>query len=1685
MTGDHNKPPGSSLFADIVSSIPTRIFWKDRDSRFLGCNALFARDAGVSSLQELVGKSDFDMPWKDRAKRIRSDDLEIMKSAMPKLGFEERRTTSDGRTVWLRTSKAPLFDADDNVIGVLGISEDITAQKTAEELQQASEERFHALFDQSPLAIQIVAADGCTLKVNPAWEKLWGVPFEALENYNLFTDNYLLENNLMPLVKKSLHGEAVLMPEVEYDKAATPEVFDQGADKVWVHTHIFPLTQTDGSVKEIVLLHEEVTERKRMERELAEQQAQHEVAQELAHFGHWSLDLVTNNLVWSDEVYRIFAIPPGSESNYETFLSRVHPGDAKFVNQAFKESVEKRTKYDIEHRLLLPDGTVKWVQERCKTWYAEDGTPLRAIGTVLDVTKRKKAELALHETMEKYHDLVETSCDWIWEVDEKDRYTYASHKVEEMLGYKPFELLGKTPFDFMPADEAKRVGKIFAEIARKREPFEGLENRNLHRDGHIVVLESSGTPFFDKDGKLLGYRGVDRDISGRKQAEEALKSSEARLQAFVSNLPGVVFLKDIDGRHLLVNKEAERIFGKSQEEVLGKTVSDLLPADVADVMAANDRKIIASKQPASMEERVQVDGQETIYESIKFPVFDADGEVVGSGGIAMDITGRKTLDDMLYFIAHREWEGKGDFFQTLATRLAESLKVDYVLINRLPDNARAKSVAFFCKGSIAENVEYLLRDTPCENVAGRQICYHPQDIQQLFPKDEMLVEMGAESYLGIPLWGGAGEPLGLIALLDSKPMENGPLAKSLLQAVAVQVAAELERQQYEKALLESKIRAETLFGAITDAIFVHEVGKDGHVGKFIEVNDVACQKLGYSREELLDLTPIDIDAPESGVDLEPLVEKLFAGESVTFEQVHVSKDGRRIPVEIHASLFDLRGKTAVISLVRDISERQLQEKSLHRQLRRNELILETTQDGFWAVAMDGRLVEVNDTYCRLSGYSRDELLEMTFGNIEANENPDQTAAHMQKVLKEGHDCFETRHRCKDGSLIDLEISVSVIEEGGEKLLVAFLRDIGERRQAEEVRHRFEHIVSTSTDILALLDKNFVYLAVNPAYLEAWEKSRDEMVGRPAIEVVGEEFFETWMKPHALRCLAGESVNFQAWYQYPAYEPRYMDFNYFPYTDAQGEVIGFAINGRNITLRHKSEQELQQTMHSLGERMKELRCLYSLSRLAESETGSLVEFMQEAVELLPPGWQYPEITCARILFEGHEFCSENFACSQWCLSRPIVVGGKECGRVQVCYLEQMPELDGTPFLKEEEELIEAIATQLARKIKHRKLEEELRQAQKLEAIGTLVGGIAHDFNNMLAAIKGNVYLARLQQKKKAPIEDRLENIEQAATGAADMVRQLLAFARKDITATSVFSLNSFLRESEKMVKTLVPESIECEIKLCRKELPVRGDANQLKQVLLNLFNNARDAVAEVSRPKISCSLAPFKADEAFHQRHPELRQEKFACWTVSDNGCGISMEQQERIYEPFFTTKEVDKGTGLGLAMVFGTIKNHGGVIELESAEGEGTTFHIYLPVSTEAVTESGESRHVRLKGKGETILLADDEESVRSSTCSVLESLGYKVLEAADGETALQIFGKHKGKIDLLMTDVVMPKLNGPDLLLKVRESKADLPVILVTGYDRGKMLDEHLNMERCEAINKPYSFDELSQLLRQLLDAA
>jgi len=386
--------------------------------------------------------------------------------------------------------------------------------------------------------------------------------------------------------------------------------------------------------------------------------------------------------------------------------------------------------------------------------------------------------------------------------------------------------------------------------------------------------------------------------------------------------------------------------------------------------------------------------------------------------------------------------------------------------------------------------------------------------------------------------------------------------------------------------------------------------------------------------------------------------------------------------------------------------------------------------------------------------------------------------------------------------------------------------------------------------------------------------------------------------------------------------------------------------------------------------------------------------------------------------------------------------------------------------------------------HETLENKFRQAQKMEAIGTLVGGIAHDFNNMLGGMTGNLYLAKKRVHDLPDVVKRLDVVESLSYRASDMIKQLLMFARKGILEMRPFGLTSFIKEASKLSEVSIPENITFTTNFCQTELVVNGDATQLHQAVINLLNNARDAVAGIEQPRVSLSLDEFEADDAFLQMHPEISGRIFARLSVSDNGCGMSKAIQEHIFEPFYTSKEVGVGTGLGLAMVYGAVESHGGLLEVVSEAGKGATFEIYLPLLEEKKTVVADAvEDVIASGQGELILIVDDNADIRQSTKEVLESIGYNVLEAADGLEAVTLYTEHRSEISLVLMDVVMPRLGGVKAAERISALDPEVKVIFATGYDKDDALKNEMPSNDYLIISKPCHIEQLSRVIREQLD--
>jgi len=655
--------------------------------------------------------------------------------------------------------------------------------------------------------------------------------------------------------------------------------------------------------------------------------------------------------------------------------------------------------------------------------------------------------------------------------------------------------------------------------------------------------------------------------------------------------------------------------------------------------------------------------------------------------------------------------------------------------------------------------------------------------------------------------------------------------------------------------------------------------------------------------------------------------------------------------------------------------------------------------------------------------------------------------------------------------------------------------------------------------------------------------------------------------------------------------------------------------RDITGRVRAEKALQKQTHELEQRIKELNCLYSISKIWERPSFSFEEIIQEVVDLLPASWQYPEITCAQVTIDGVEFGTKNFIATQWKLACDIIVYGERVGALEVYYLEEKPASDEGPFLNEERSLINAISEQLGRiteseraegalqesekKFRHlfesnsaimylvdpeslaivdanytaekffgfsrtelvtkklpdisamaedeirkeirnareknrdflvfkhklangemrdveirstlikmkedkvlnfiiahdiddrlraeedkKKLEAQLLQAHKFEAIGTLAGGIAHDFNNILWIINGNVELAVAEISTESPARHNLESIEEACRRATDLVSQILSFIPKAEQKRHPLKIGSMVEESLRLLRSSIPATIEIRKTVSAKSDFILADLTQTNQVLMNLYTNATHAMREKGGILEVSLVNIVIEDKEAHLNH-DLDTGEYVVLSVRDTGHGIKTEDIHRIFDPYFTTKGVGEGTGMGLAAVYGIIRSYGGTISVDSQPGRGTVFYVFLPVFEKREDELEVETFEILPRGNERILYVDDEEAVLDMVKEMLLRWGYEVEVFQSPVNAIKSFEAQPEKYDLIITDQSMPYITGENLAIELMNIRPDVPIILNTGYS------ELVSEEKVKSIGikaflmKPIVKGVFAETIRKVLDDA
>ncbi|HEY5282916.1 MAG TPA: ATP-binding protein, partial [Polyangia bacterium] len=381
----------------------------------------------------------------------------------------------------------------------------------------------------------------------------------------------------------------------------------------------------------------------------------------------------------------------------------------------------------------------------------------------------------------------------------------------------------------------------------------------------------------------------------------------------------------------------------------------------------------------------------------------------------------------------------------------------------------------------------------------------------------------------------------------------------------------------------------------------------------------------------------------------------------------------------------------------------------------------------------------------------------------------------------------------------------------------------------------------------------------------------------------------------------------------------------------------------------------------------------------------------------------------------------------------------------------------------------------------RMQDQLQQAMKMEAIGRLAGGVAHDFNNLLTAIGGNIELARMELVNPESIDGYLTEAQRVVRSAVSLTRQLLSFSRSQVIEGKVINLCDLIGETKNMLDRLLGEDIALHVVLADGLGLVRIDPGQLEQVLVNLAINARDAMPNGGRLSIECSNVEL--DEEYAATHPQAAAGKYVRLSVSDTGQGMSLEVKGKIFEPFFTTKPKGRGTGLGLATTFGIVKQASGSIEVYSELGMGTTFRIYLPRVDDGIEVRVDTRDSHALRGMETVLLVEDDASVRGMTSNMLRHMGYEVLQARSGQEALSIMADYHGTIDLLLTDIVMPGMNGRELAEQLLKTWPRTNVLFTSGYAEDIIVHHGIVDKNLNFIPKPFTMQLLGIKLREILD--
>ena len=767
----------------------------------------------------------------------------------------------------------------------------------------------------------------------------------------------------------------------------------------------------------------------------------------------------------------------------------------------------------------------------------------------------------------------------------------------------------------------------------------------------------------------------------------------------------------------------------------------------------------------------------------------------------------------------------------------------------------------------------------------------------------------------------------------------------------------------------------------------------------------------------------------------------------------------------HNSLID-----GMVIVMRDITETHDLLKTLTDTERNYKSLFNLSRDGYVINKGNGQILNPNPAYAKMLGYSCEELLEQSWRTLTPERWVKwESETHGKQLVERGYtDLYEKEYIHKNGDLVPVEIQAFLLntsENLDDAIIGAFVREITKRKEKEEYLRQYKYILSSSSDLIALIDKAYQFKAANNSFLSHFDLRIEQLLGETVSSIIGKRNFSEYLKRNINRSLIGDTNSLQMWAEFQAVGKKYLDITCSPYKNEDKAITGVVINARDITQqKYRDDQIIAQKVeqdHILGSlvdaviTIDEKGLIQSINNSGERLFGYIKsEIIGRNVKILMP--------------EEYSEHHDNYLLRYLTTGKKKIIGrGREVEGLRKdsstfplqLYVSELPQDKSNQrrFVGTCQDLSQ-LKTQ----------EKQALRVQKMDALGKLTGGIAHDFNNMLGVILGYCEVLDKQLKDQPKLAHYVKNITIAGQRGADLTRKLLSFSKKKHAHKNIININQLIVSQEDILNRSLTALIHLKLELNEELWDVNIDINSFDDMLLNVCINAMQAMPHGGDITIKTDNIILADDDL---EHTELVKGKYVVLSIEDTGYGMSSDDREKIFEPFFTTKG-DEGTGLGLSQVYGFVHSSGGAIKVESVINIGSNFIFYFPctsqINKKEVKDLQVNNDLMAFDTSKVILVVDDEPQLCELAQEMLTEKGFSVYTALSGEAALDILRNQK--IDVMVTDVIMPKMNGYELSDNVTMLYPNVKILLASGFQRDLAEQNMHRMASLQMVTKPYS---------------